>query len=1311
MAKIRLRSFSLLLAGLALSPTLTIDAQNVGVGTAVPAAKLEVDGGLAVTPVTVTAGAVITVPTNETVLRILNDGANVAITVNAPASAAEGQFLSIRNEDATNTATFAGTAIPAGQMADFIFLNGGWRFRAGTATTAWGLTGNAGTVAGTNFIGTTDNVRFDIRTNNAIRATVDANGNVGIGTVAPNAALQLGNVIANRRIVLWEDANNDHQFYGLGINGSTLRFQISDVARQFTFHAATGAASSNELMRIRGDGNVGIGTPTPTSMLTLVGGDIRTTDREIYFRGGVDVNHGLGWYGAGKLWNGFNVNGPVLYGNSGGQLGTFTGVQNTALAWDLNNNVGINVGTPAARLHVNGAYVNNHTAVAAAAAPVVPNNVSHVRLTLAAGGGVSAITGPAAPVEGQKLTIVNEDDGNATFAGATILANGGVASFIRANGVWRLESNASSFAWGLTGNAGTVAGTNFIGTTDNVRFDIRTNNAIRATVDANGNVGIGTTTPNGRLQISNALNNRQIVIWENANNDHEFFGFGINNSILRHQIPVANAAHGHVFYAATGPASSNELMRIRGDGNVGIGSAAPAARLHVVGNSRVDYNAQPLGVNDPAFEIFSPNLGDPTLVSRIRFHQSNQYFASVGYHTLGIQNGPGEFVFWSHNTGVETRLRAGEGHFTSNVGIGTTPGGARMIVNGAWASTPGTVNAGAAPALPTNTSHVRILAVAGGGVSALTAPAAPVEGQKLTIVNEDDGNATFAGATILANGGVASFIYANGVWRLESNASSFAWGLTGNAGTVAGTNFIGTTDNVRFDIRTNNAIRTSVDGNGNVGVGTTTPGFRFDLQAATGTTPQMNIYNPVNAAGNVAGIQLGTASGWSVQLRSRQGNSWLELTDGPGATVVQRWFGSNYHPGNSNAYITNSGANDIQIPIGNVGIGAATPGYRLDVAPLATGEGIRIQDAGTPAGSRFLMIGDDAFFTDFDAADFTGLYGAFNNDRAGLRLGSDGSYLFGDNGFIGVNTTVPTARLHVAGEARIGSTGATAATVGAGGLRWDGTNIQFSNGAAWNNLGGWSLTGNAGTTAGTNFIGTTDNVRFDVRTNNAIRLTVDAAGNVGIGTVTPARALFVNGDIGIVNAVNVVLRGTTPITWSDGFQGTGFYAGNGEVEEGGFYADGNYAAVISPGDNDLVKFIDEDGWDNAGTIFDGGALRARIDGVGQYFQVSDSAQKFNIRRIDNSLSRVMQLNGYTYAFRLLPGEVEKNQAPIEAAGVLAQELEQVLPEAVSNTDGHYMVNYSAIIPLMIEAMKEQQREIEQLRQLLQNQQNAAPSPR
>ena len=68
---------------------------------------------------------------------------------------------------------------------------------------------------------------------------------------------------------------------------------------------------------------VGIGTTTVYNKLD-VAGNIGIRDNDILLRGvsGPDNNHGLGWYGAGKPWNGIAIDGPVLYGFLGGMLGT-----------------------------------------------------------------------------------------------------------------------------------------------------------------------------------------------------------------------------------------------------------------------------------------------------------------------------------------------------------------------------------------------------------------------------------------------------------------------------------------------------------------------------------------------------------------------------------------------------------------------------------------------------------------------------------------------------------------------------------------------------------------------------------------------------------------------------------------------------------------------------------------------------------------------------------------------------------------------------------------------------------------------------
>ena len=69
---------------------------------------------------------------------------------------------------------------------------------------------------------------------------------------------------------------------------------------------------------------------------------------------------------------------------------------------------------------------------------------------------------------------------------------------------------------------------------------------------------------------------------------------------------------------------------------------------------------------------------------------------------------------------------------------------------------------------------------------------------------------------------------------------------------------------------------------------------------------------------------------------------------------------------------------------------------------------------------------------------------------------------------------------------------------------WDGT--------IWRKLGasvGWSLNGNAGTTVGTNFLGTTDAQDFAIYTNNVERMRVQSGGNVGIGITSPQRLFHV----------------------------------------------------------------------------------------------------------------------------------------------------------------------------------------------------------
>lgn len=114
---------------------------------------------------------------------------------------------------------------------------------------------------------------------------------------------------------------------------------------------------------------------------------------------------------------------------------------------------------------------------------------------------------------------------------------------------------------------------------------------------------------------------------------------------------------------------------------------------------------------------------------------------------------------------------------------------------------------------------------------------------------------------------------------------------------------------------------------------------------------------------------------------------------------------------------------------------------------------------------------------------------------------------------VGIGIATPLEKLHVVGNVRVSNlAGVGTRMVGAdaNGTLLNiaaGTNgqvlTQTAGGPAWQAITAWLTTGNAGTAAATNFVGTTDNVDFVTRTNNTEAMRVTTAQRVGIGTATP----------------------------------------------------------------------------------------------------------------------------------------------------------------------------------------------------------------
>jgi len=314
-------------------------------------------------------------------------------------------------------------------------------------------------------------------------------------------------------------------------------------------------------------------------------------------------NYGLGWYGAGRLFNNTAVDGPVLYGNAGGALGSnASGTQNTALRWDASGRVGISNTSPATTLEVGSTTKQSDSFIRVSTAggnlyragidfrhfsPDLGYSIysderaggpQGLHFSRALGGTISTkmflspagnigigTTGPsvALDVTGAIKASTSIAAGTTIAAGNSIAANGNYGHVFTGTG----DADGGLFSPA----DGTVT--------------IRTNSIERLRVNSVGNVGIGTTTPNFPLTLSNNLGDKIAL---NINGSTGLcYGLGIQNNLFQIHTDQSTS---DIAFGYGSSAAMTETMRIKGTGavsipgNVGIGTATPTrAKLEVLG--------------------------------------------------------------------------------------------------------------------------------------------------------------------------------------------------------------------------------------------------------------------------------------------------------------------------------------------------------------------------------------------------------------------------------------------------------------------------------------------------------------------------------------------------------------------------------------------------------------------------------------------------------------------------------------------------------------------------------------------------------
>ena len=223
-------------------------------------------------------------------------------------------------------------------------------------------------------------------------------------------------------------------------------------------------------------------------------------------------------------------------------------------------------------------------------------------------------------------------------------------------------------------------------------------------------------------------------------------------------------------------------------------------------------------------------------------------------------------------------------------------------------------------------------------------------------------------------------------------------------------------------------------------------------------------------------------------------------------------------------------------------------------------------------------------------------------------------------------------------------------------------------------------------------IGPTTGTALAFITNNTERMRITSGGNVGIGTTTASTRLTISD----TNGPKILITGGSSqngISFashgSAGGNAPEFYLYNGNTNAApGFslydVSNSSWRFTITNGGNMLLGTTT----DNGERLYVSGSIRA----TGSITANSDARLKKNIERIENALEKVGQISGYTY--NTIYDEDRH-------AGVIAQEIDKVLPEIVNKgNDGLMGVEYGNISALLIEAIKDLKKDNESLRAIV-----------
>jgi hypothetical protein len=946
------------------------------------------------------------------------------------------------------------------------------------------------------FLWNYENGFIDFGTNSLSQMRILSSGNVGIGNTSPNEKLNVQGTIAGQVLQATSTSATSTFAGGLAVETSGLVYDYS------SNNVGIATSSPSRKLSVSGDiyltGGLGVGLVNTTAGSISTTGNIRTNTSLI--TGGVlncnAASSAIQTDGTGTLTCGSI---SAIGGTSAGGW-TWIFPDYVRLATTSDRVIIGSSGSPTEKVEIHsGSAATSTLGLHPAAAQTAP-----ILSIYNTSGSLASVFTSAHKFGIGETTPVNELHISGS-SGPGIRVTDTDNGVTLTDGFFVQQSDSNTFLWNY----------------ENGFIDFGTNSLSQMRILSSGNVGIGNTSPNEKLNVQGTIAG---------------------------QVLQATSTSATSTFAGGLAVATSGLVYDRSTGNVGIGTASPGQLLDVIGAIRTSttllFDAGVLGLRDTGSNVVSFDGGSS--------HPSGYRFT-----TTGATNGAVEI------------LSGG------NVGVGTTSPYAKLSLHANNGETNYALLTVASSTATATTTHLTVLN--GGNVGIGTASPQ----FKLTISGTSDGlgivpsDSPFGTRLIIVGGGPSGLgatsdvmTNFNGVWN--TNDSSLVSDFTGYAFRTNGTERVridptgnlgvgttspyaklslhannGETNTTLFNIASSTATATStifsVLNSGYVGIGTNAPssklhisgsGQAVDIVALTDVSPEyIRIRTSASSGMGYFGVE-GSSAGTTVTNTLAYATL---LSSGASGTALQL-----------------GAAGDIKMTIlstGNVGIGTTAPVSPLNVKG-STGYGsIKISPA-SDDGEASMGFMRDAAGTDTNDAWVIGqagwgnigdfVIGNENNGNGGnVRL------LIEKSGNVGIGSTTPSQNLSVQGTGDVFASLNSTNGGGDVGVMFNNTGdnshtYQLYREDALGSLDVYHSHTGGGTGRGTMF--SVDGANNDINLNalvgisstspwaklsvnpsalgagvpefvigssSATHLIVDGGGNVGIGTASPTSALSV----------------------------------------------------------------------------------------------------------------------------------------------------------------------------------------------------------